>query len=58
MKIKKSFFPKDFFVRDRKTISNKEALNDVIPMKWNEDTKETNKNISVEKDNTNSKILK
>ena len=31
---KNNKFPKDFFKQPRPTISTKEALKDVIPMKW------------------------
>ena len=31
---KSNKFPKDFFKQPRPTISTKEALKDVIPMKW------------------------
>ena len=34
MEEKKNRFPKGFFKQPRPTISTKEALKDVIPMKW------------------------
>ena len=36
---KRVIFPKGFFTKDRLVITNKEALKDVIPVKWSEEVK-------------------
>lgn len=39
----KLMFPKGFFSQQRPTVSSKEALKDVIPIKWNNDIVNGNK---------------
>ncbi len=36
-------FPKGFFTKERPVITNKEALKDVIPIKWSEDVEKDKK---------------
>ena len=45
---KKVSFPKGFFTKDRPTITNKEALKDVIPIKWSEEVKNDKKETNIQ----------
>lgn len=48
MEIKASHkLPKGFFSQPRPTVSSKEALKDIIPIKWNKDVLDGNKKVVV-----------
>lgn len=42
-KNEKQLLPKDFFSQSRPTISAKEALKDVVPIRWNKEVVDGNK---------------
>ena len=44
---KRVIFPKGFFTKDRPIITDKEALKDVIPVKWSEEVKDDKKKNSI-----------
>lgn len=44
-------FPKGFFKQHRPEISMKEALKDVVPVKWSKEILESNKKVVIEKKN-------
>lgn len=41
---KRSLFPKNFFIKERKEITSKEALKDVVPLNYNNIDKKTTSN--------------
>ena len=43
MERKEPKFPKGFFTQPRPTISNKEALKEIIPFEWSKDVKKGKK---------------
>lgn len=44
---KRVSFPKGFFTKERPVITNKEALKDVIPVKWSEEFKDDKKKTNI-----------